>query len=204
MKPHCVGKTFAIVALALLAGCSQSPPDDGIKFLNVKQSQTAAIDDFSKLVFTDAEGNAVSLSDAMTSDYLVMVVTRGWSQSICLYCASQTSKWARRYDELAPYNAQLVVVFPTETKEDAARLDDLTDSIKGGKIPNDDIPFPILLDINLKTVDQLGIRSELAKPATYIIDRQGRVRFAYVGESVADRPSVDAVLQQLSLLNSAT
>ena len=64
-----------------------------------------------------------------------------------------------------------------------------------------EIPYPILLDINLSSVDQLGIRSDLAKPSTYIIDREGRVRFAYVGESIADRPTVDSILKQLSKLS---
>jgi len=72
--------------------------------------------------------------------------------------------------------------------------------IKKGKITNEEIPYPILLDINLSSVDQLGIRSDLAKPSTYIIDREGRVRFAYVGESIADRPTVDSVLKQLAQL----
>ena len=59
-----------------------------------------------------------------------------------------------------------------------------------GKITNEEIPYPILLDINLSSVDQLGIRSDLAKPSTYIIDREGRVRFAYVGESIATAPQL--------------
>jgi peroxiredoxin len=175
-------------------------PDDGVRFADISQSQPITIEDFSDLKFSDKDGVEVKLSDVMTRDYLVLVVTRGWFGGVCFYCASQTSRWARRFDELDPYDAQLVVIFPTETDEEAVKLDELTKRIKGGEIPNDDIPYPILLDINLTSVDQLGIRSELAKPATYIIDRKGRVRFAYVGESIADRPTVDSILEQLASL----
>jgi peroxiredoxin len=175
-------------------------PDDGVRFTDVASSQPIAIEDFSDLRFTDKDGKEVLLADVMTRDYLVLIITRGWYGGVCYYCASQTSRWARRFDELEPYDAQLVVIFPTESDEDAIKLDELTKRIKGGEIPNEDIPYPILLDINLKSVDQLGIRSQLAKPATYIIDREGRVRFAYVGESIADRPSVDSVLNQLAKL----
>ena len=58
-----------------------------------------------------------------------------------------------------------------------------------------------MLDVQLKVVDQLGIRKDLSKPATYILDKEGQTRFAYVGESLADRPSVKALLEQLDLLN---
>jgi len=187
------------LTLATVLGCSRGP-DDGIRFSEVSQSQPITIEDFSELRFTTSDGEEVALADIMSRDYLVLVITRGWYGGVCVYCASQTSRWARRFDELDPYDAQLAVVFPTETAEESSKVDELTQRIKGGAIPNDEIPYPILLDINLKGVDQLGIRSELAKPSTYIIDRQGRVRFAYVGETIADRPSIDSILAQLSEL----
>jgi peroxiredoxin len=188
-----------LVLAAMLAGCNRIP-DDGVRFSEVTQSQPITIDDFSTLRFTDESGKEVKLADIMTRKYLVLVITRGWYNGVCFYCASQTSRWARRFDELEPYDAQLVVIFPTESEQDASKLDELTARIKGGEIPNEEIPYPILLDINLSGVDQLGIRAELAKPSTYIIDRDGRVRFAYVGESIADRPTVDSILKQLAQL----
>ncbi len=183
-----------------LVGCN-GMPDDGIQFMQVSESQPITIDDFSTLVFSDPEGKQVKLSDIMTEDYLVLVITRGWYGGVCFYCASQTSRWARRFEELEPYNAQLAVIFPTESVDEAVKIEELEKRIRKGQIPNDEIPYPILLDINLSSVDQLGIRSDLAKPSTYIIDREGRVRFAYVGESIADRPTVDSILKQLSKLS---
>ncbi|MDE0866478.1 MAG: redoxin domain-containing protein [Rubripirellula sp.] len=192
---------FGVIFFFLLSmsGCSRLP-DDGIQFTDVSQSQSITIDDFSTLLFTDTEGNEVKLDDIMTRDYLVLVITRGWYGGVCFYCASQTSRWARRFDELEPYDAQLAVIFPTESSEDSGKIEELNGRIKNGQIPNESIPYPILLDINLSSVDQLGIRADLAKPSTYIIDREGRVRFAYVGESIADRPTVDSVLKQLAQL----
>ena len=192
---------FGVVLFFLLCvvGCD-GMPDDGIQFMRVTESQPITIDDFSTLVFTDPEGKEVKLADIMTEEYLVLVITRGWYGGVCFYCASQTSRWARRFDELELYYAQLAVIFPTESADEAVKIEELEKRIKKGQIPNEDIPYPILLDINLSSVDQLGIRSDLAKPSTYIIDREGRVRFAYVGESIADRPTVDSILKQLSQL----
>ena len=190
--------------IALLLSCltivfsCRSEQDDGIKFSDVEQSQSPSIEDFSQLVFTDAMGKSVKLTDHMTHKYLVLVVTRGWTHSICLYCASQTSKWARRHHELEPYDAELVVIFPTGSDQDAELVEELNTRILDGPVANDSIPFPVFLDIDLRSVDMLGIRAELAKPATYIIDRSGRVRFAYVGQTIADHPSVDSILKQLS------
>ena len=45
---------------------------------------------------------------------------------------------------------------------------------------------------------------DLAKPATYIVDKQGQVRFAYVGANIADRPSVHFMLDQLAAINAAS
>lgn len=191
---------FLVICIVIsIVGCN-GMPDDGIQFMQVTESQPITIDDFSDLVFSDPEGNEVKLADLMTEEYLVLVITRGWYGGVCFYCASQTSRWARRFEELEPYNAQLAVIFPTESAEEAVKIDELEKRIIKGKIPNEEIPYPILLDINLSSVDQLGIRSDLAKPSTYIIDREGRVRFAYVGESIADRPTVDSILKQLSKL----
>ena len=194
-------RLFVLMIAMMVVGCG-GMPDDGVRFAEVSQSQPITIEDFSDLRFTDKDGKELKLADVMTRNYLVLVITRGWYGGVCFYCASQTSRWARRFDELEPYDAQLVVIFPTESNEDASKLDELSKRIKGGEIPNEKVPYPILLDINLASVDQLGIRAELAKPSTYIIDREGRVRFAYVGESIADRPTVDSVLKQLAKLKN--
>lgn len=199
MFPHRI--LVVLFVAVMLVGCDRIP-DDGVQFAEVTESQPITIENFSNLRFTDEEGNEVQLADVMTREYLVLVVTRGWYGGVCFYCASQTSRWARRFDELDPYDAQLVVIFPTESNADTPKLGELSKRIKRGEIPNDTIPYPILLDVNLTGVDQLGIRAELAKPSTYIIDRDGRVRFAYVGESIADRPTVDSVLKQLAKLNN--
>jgi peroxiredoxin len=56
------------------------------------------------------------------------------------------------------------------------------------------------LDEDYQAVERLGIRADQAKPSTYILDKQGKVRFAYVGKDTTDRPSVKAMLDQLDKL----
>ncbi len=63
----------------------------------------------------------------------------------------------------------------------------------GGK----SIPYSFVLDEGLDFVDRLMIRGDLAKPSTYILDASGTLRFAYVGTTPSDRPSLKAMLDQL-------
>ncbi len=60
----------------------------------------------------------------------------------------------------------------------------------------------MVLDVGLTVVDQLGLRAFLSKPATYILDRRGNVRFAYIGANLADRPSVQAMLDVIDSLDT--
>ncbi len=58
----------------------------------------------------------------------------------------------------------------------------------------------IALDLDLALVRALVIEHELARPTSIIVDRSGAVRYAYVGGSIEDRPSVDDLLAALSHL----
>ena len=40
----------------------------------------------------------------------------------------------------------------------------------------------------------------IARPSLFVIDREGMVRWRYVGESTLDRPPIEAVLQQLGAI----
>ena len=57
--------------------------------------------------------------------------------------------------------------------------------------------FQLLLDQECTACGQLGIRDDLAKPSTYILDTHGNVVYAYVGATSTDRPSIRAILAQL-------
>ena len=173
-----------------------------IQFKDVVTTNAATDASIADLTFTDINGEAYSLADFRDKKHVVLVITRGFAGSICLYCATQTSRLLTNYKKFETRDAEVVVVFPVETTDDSRQHRALAVTAKNQlDTPPEKIPFPIVLDVELKAVDQLGIRKDLSKPATYIIDKQGQVRFAYVGESLADRPSVKALLDQLDSLN---
>jgi peroxiredoxin len=198
-----------LTALVLLAAgaCSDSapkPPSSGYgyggynsagKFHDDAQTNTQVKPGALDLMFKDAQGHSVDLKQYRHKKNLVLVVTRGFPGYVCPNCSAQTSRLIGNYPEFTKRDAEVLVVFPGPT-------DHLEEFIK--KVQSEaaatTTPFPFLLDENFMAVDQLGIRGDLAKPATYIIDKEGEVRFAYVGANSADRPSLKAILDQLDAI----
>jgi peroxiredoxin len=65
--------------------------------------------------------------------------------------------------------------------------------------------FQILSDADKKTIIAYGILNAeehggIAKPSTFIVDRDGRIRFLYVGKDAADRPDDALVFAELKKL----
>jgi peroxiredoxin len=147
------------------------------------------------LVFTGRHGETISLDQYRGKKNVVLVVMRGLPRYLCLYCLAQTGSLIRNYGDITRRNAEVLVVFPGTPKQTELFL-----SMARGTVENASVPFPVAVDENFKAVDQLGIRGDLAKPSTYVLDKQGQVRYAYVGASRTDRPSVKAVLAQLDKL----
>lgn len=179
---------------------------------DVVANATPAAEGFTGLAFVDAAGEPVDLDRYRGAKNVVLVVTRGNTSglppemhtgTICLYCASQTARLVANYDAIAAHDAEVVVVFPVAGGADAPALEAFraavaADAARHDAKPAAAAPFPVVLDVGLAAVDRLGLRADLSRPATYVIDKEGRVRFAYVGESAADRPSVKAILGQLA------
>jgi peroxiredoxin len=166
--------------------------------------------DVEALRFVGIDGEGVDLKQFLDQKNVVLVVTRGntartgntaYDGNICLYCATQTARLIANYPAFQDHQAEVVVVFPIRKPAESGSLDTFRESLSRVGAERQP-PFPLVLDVELRAVDQLGIRADLSKPATYIVDKKGQVRFAYVGASVADRPSVQSLLEQLDAINA--
>jgi peroxiredoxin len=87
----------------------------------------------------------------------------------------------------------VLVVYPGPTD----RLGEFLQTARSRTPGEPDAAFRVLLDRECAACERLGIRDDLAKPSTYVLDTRGGVVYAYVGETSTDRPSVKAVLAQL-------
>ena len=81
-----------------------------------------------------------------------------------------------------------------------------TDDLSGAEtIANSiGIPFPILYNKETDVVRAYGVydllNDGLSAPATFVIDKEGVIRWKYVGSGLGDRPSVGRILEELGNL----
>jgi peroxiredoxin len=202
---------WALLAAAAL-GCYQEPPPfkpggsvfprgpgygTDAAFKDDAQTNADVAPDQLRLTFVDREGKPVALDEFRGQKHVVLCVMRGYPGFVCPNCAAQTSRLIVHHAEFVRRGAEVLVVYPGP-REALAEFVERTRPLAGHAA----VPFRLLLDPDFAAVDRLGIRADLAKPSTYILDKEGRVRFAYVGSSTADRPTVKAMLDQLDRVNS--
>ncbi len=65
-------------------------------------------------------------------------------------------------------------------------------------------PFLMLVDQDQKVMNKYGVADPklggmytISRPATFVVDHTGHIRFAYVGKDKADRPDISAMLEAL-------
>jgi peroxiredoxin len=204
------------LVVGLFLGCDDGgyPPPAAITFRDTAPANVEAPEDLTQLPLVDAEGTPIDFGQYRGKKHVVLVITRGFTGSqnqvngksigsICIYCSTQTARLMANYPSFAKQDAEVLVVFPVARSEDAEQLRLFTSAVKREASTEKEPPFPLAVDTELKAVDLLGIRADLSKPATYILDKAGRVRYAYVGSSLSDRPSVKALLAELSKLNQS-
>jgi peroxiredoxin len=152
-------------------------------------------------MFLDSRGNSVELKRYLGKS-VVLVVVRGLPESpggvFCPYCLAQANSLSKNYSEFTGRNAEVLLVVPGSQGVTTAFLQ----QVQGGGSATVELPFPLCLDENAIAANQMGIRGDLAKPSTFILDREGKIVYAYVGKSTSDRPSVKAVLAELDRLRS--
>ncbi len=172
------------------------PAPEDMVFKDEISSNVEVPEGLDGLTFVDTTGQRVALQDYLGKKNVILVFTEGFAGMLCPFCKTQTSRLVANYDKFAELDTEILVVYPGERNH----LEEFVEAAKTtGKTQVDQVPFPIVLDQQMTAVDYFDIRSKLAHPSTYVIDKAGNVQLAYVGADMsADRPSVKALLNAVS------
>ncbi len=94
---------------------------------------------------------------------------------------------------------QLAHAYPSFREAGIALLMVSVDSVRRARqlAEQTNPPFPVLSDADADATVAFDIfENGIALPSTWVIDREGTVRWAYIGEHASDRPAPEIMLEQ--------
>jgi peroxiredoxin len=68
------------------------------------------------------------------------------------------------------------------------------------------LPFSLLADVDGEVIRRYGVwdeKGQISRPAIFVIDEGGTVRYSYVGEDFADRPGDQPIYDTLHAAGEA-
>jgi peroxiredoxin len=134
-----------------------------------------------------ADGRTVALKDYVGKK-LVLVFYRGYWWP---FCRKQLAGLAADYDKIKAAGADVVAI--SVDKPEKSR--ELSDKLK--------LLFSVLSDVDHKVIDAYGLFNadgKISKPATFVLDATGVVRWSFFEEDYKIRPIDDVILEELSKL----
>lgn len=141
------------------------------------------------------DDKVVELEALAAKQPIVLVVLRGWPGYQCPICTRQVYDYLTKAAEFAAKGARVIMVYPGPSKELKAHAEEF--------LTNKDWPrdFLYVIDPDYTFTNAYGLRWDAEKesvyPATFIIDRARRVRFAHVSKDHGNRLSAADALAQL-------
>lgn len=186
-----VSMTFLVLA------CSAAVVATAAEGQDPAQSKIPAIGDKAPdFTLQDLDGKEVTLSKLNVDSAVVLVVLRGYPGYQCPICSGQVGNLISRAKDFGAADAKVVLVYPGP----AERLNDRAkEFIKSKTLPDH---FAFVTDPDYKFTEAYGLRwdapRETAYPSTFVVDRQGIVRFVKISKSHGDRAKADDLVQALT------
>ncbi len=107
-----------------------------------------------------------------------------------MFCREQLVQLTTVYDRITELDAEVLAI----SVDDLSGASDVVETLG--------LPFPVLYDPS-KEVPQTYmvydlLKDGLATPSTFIVDREGVIRWKYVGRLKGDRPNTSEILAELA------
>jgi peroxiredoxin len=84
-----------------------------------------------------------------------------------------------------------------------------TDNLQGAgwAVDQQGLEFPVLYNPQADIIKKYGVFNASdagrANPSTFIIDKDGNVRWQYIGQGISDRPSNNLIFEQIRIINDS-
>ena len=141
-------------------------------------------------VLSDSAGVRHDLHDLLGANATVILFLRGFW---CGICTTQLQQLQQQHARLQHSGINAVVIM-TDKAETVA-----------GSLYAAPLPFPILIDADRAATRAWGVldpattapqsQSNVTRPATFVLDREGVIRYFHIGSGMLDRPSIAMVTQ---------
>jgi peroxiredoxin Q/BCP len=185
-------RPLAAAAAVVLAGVSVAPAS-AVPAAAVTQADRPSVGSPAPDFETPRlDGSPLRLSDLTKDGSVALLILRGWIGYQCPVCTRQVGDFLGRAADFQAAGASVVMVYPGDSSYVRERAGEF---ITGKTLP---ARYHYVQDPDRKIVNLYGVRwtapDQHAYPSTFVIDRQGTTRFAYVGRNAGDRPAIDDVL----------
>ncbi len=137
-------------------------------------------------------GNTWRLASHKGEDVVLLTFYRAYGGYQCPHCMKQAKRLGAAAEQLRGAGAQAVSVYPGTSEQ----LREFINKVTGKQIPDN----PMVLDTDREAAAAYGVLKADGKgvrPATFVIDREGMIRWKYVGKSASDRPDMETVLAEV-------
>ena len=140
----------------------------------------------------------ISLEDEYKKGPVVLIVLRGYPGYQCPLCNRQVGSLTNRAKALGKVASRVILVYPGP----ATMLQKHAEQFMGSRR----LPEPLVLvrDEDMRMVEDWNLRwnapRETAYPATFVIDKNGRVAWSMVSDSHAGRSTVEDIMKALRKL----
>lgn len=176
-----LGSFLSICALASTSCAQAAPPQVG--------------DKAPAFALKNLQDTTVKLASQLKKGPVVLLMLRGFPGYQCPICNQQVGSFLSNADQFKKAGAQVILVYPGPSDGLKQHADEF---VRGKSLPAN---FHLLLDPNYQFTKRYNLRwdapGETAYPSTFVVDRQGKIRFAKVSRSHGDRATPDEVLKVL-------
>ena len=137
----------------------------------------------------------LTLSELTADSSVVLVVLRGYPGYQCPICTMQVADLRKHSQEFSDLNAKVMLVYPGPAEDLGERAGEF---LKGRELPEN---FSLVSDPGYKFTEAYGLRwdapRETAYPSTFVIDRQGTIRYVKTSKTHGGRAKTKDLLKAL-------